>query len=398
MTAMGLLHLTTFLQGGAGRTIVDLALGQRAAGHRVTVVTSLTGVPGYGNDAACLARLREAGVQVFEIDSTFQRDFTANLAVVRTLRDRLDIDGIALIHAHAGTPAVIALVLASRAPRRIPVVQTMHGWGTRKTPEQAARDLAVLGELDAVVTTSTASAKWLQTQGVPDRLLKTIPRGLEATPPAGDPAERFPDVAAAREAGTAIVACLGTVSAENNQLQLVEALPAIGERLDRALLCVFAGDGPLVAELQARAGELGVAERCWFLGYQPSAAALIALADLLVLPARAGGQSMAVLEAFRAGVPAVVSDVPALLEQVLDGTTGYVVRGDTPAALADRVVRALDATTEERDVITAQAHARFTSRFTTHAMIEAHADLYARVAAQARIERAPVVARAQRAG
>src|SRR5215510_12876913 len=46
---MKILHLATFLQGGAGRVIADLAAAQRAAGNDVTVVASRTGAPGFGN-------------------------------------------------------------------------------------------------------------------------------------------------------------------------------------------------------------------------------------------------------------------------------------------------------------------------------------------------------------
>ena len=42
---MDILHLATFLQGGAGRVIADLACAQAGAGHRVTVVASRTGAP-----------------------------------------------------------------------------------------------------------------------------------------------------------------------------------------------------------------------------------------------------------------------------------------------------------------------------------------------------------------
>ena len=46
---MRILHLTTFLQGGAGRIIVELAREQQRQGHEVMVVASRRGAPGYGN-------------------------------------------------------------------------------------------------------------------------------------------------------------------------------------------------------------------------------------------------------------------------------------------------------------------------------------------------------------
>ena len=88
---MRILHLATFLQGGAGRVIVDLALSQRAAGDDITVVTSETGVPGYGNYPAYLAELSAAGIGVAQVDSLFRRDYAQNLAVVRRLDELVPI-------------------------------------------------------------------------------------------------------------------------------------------------------------------------------------------------------------------------------------------------------------------------------------------------------------------
>ena len=41
---MRILHITTFLQGGAGRNITDLAIAQSHAGHDVLVATDAGGV------------------------------------------------------------------------------------------------------------------------------------------------------------------------------------------------------------------------------------------------------------------------------------------------------------------------------------------------------------------
>ena len=44
-----IVHLTTFLQGGAGRCIADLAILQAREGAPVAFVTSSTPVAEYGN-------------------------------------------------------------------------------------------------------------------------------------------------------------------------------------------------------------------------------------------------------------------------------------------------------------------------------------------------------------
>src|SRR4030095_7185579 len=70
---MKILHLTTFLQGGAGRIIVELAREQQRLGHEVTVVASRRGVPGYGNDEEYIETLSSFGIPAMLVSSTFER-------------------------------------------------------------------------------------------------------------------------------------------------------------------------------------------------------------------------------------------------------------------------------------------------------------------------------------
>lgn len=61
--------------------------------------------------------------------------------------------------------------------------------------------------------------------------------------------------------------------------------------------------------------------------------------DVFVLPSRREAQSLAVLEAMRASLPVVATDVGAMAEAVDDGVTGFLVPPDDPERLAERVLR-----------------------------------------------------------
>src|SRR5690606_11261186 len=80
-----ILHLTTFLQGGAGLAITSLAASQACDGHDVTVVTSRTEVPGYGNYPAYLETLIDSRVRVRQVDSLFDRRPEAHAPVERCI-------------------------------------------------------------------------------------------------------------------------------------------------------------------------------------------------------------------------------------------------------------------------------------------------------------------------
>jgi glycosyltransferase involved in cell wall biosynthesis len=97
------------------------------------------------------------------------------------------------------------------------------------------------------------------------------------------------------------------------------------------------GDGPLRESLQQQAQSLGVADRVEFIPYSSDIASLLAEARFLVHPSDSEGCPNVVMEAMacgRAVVATDVGDVPALVE---DGKTGFVVRRQDEAMLADRM-------------------------------------------------------------
>src|SRR4051812_14862170 len=180
--SMRILHLTTFLQGGAGLVIAELACAQQRQGHRVTVVTSRTSVPGYGNYAGHIEALWQGGVDVYRVDSLFSRERELNDAVARFIdSDLRGIKSYDVVHAHAAVPARIALDLGAALARRPPVVQTMHGWGMAKCPEHEQHDVQVLGEVDGLVVPARTSARLLGTLGVA-RPVSVIPYGVAPAP------------------------------------------------------------------------------------------------------------------------------------------------------------------------------------------------------------------------
>ena len=374
--AVTILHLTTYLQGGAGRCVVDLASAQQAAGIRVIVVTSAVGRDGYENYPEYVRELRQAGVAVYLIDSLFTRDQERHLVVAEALSRLLPPGDVSLVHAHAATPALIGLLFASRAPRPTPVVQTMHGWGHRKSPAQATRDVAVMRLLDAIITTSESSARQLIDLGLAAGMIDVIPCGLAADLPAPVSDDASTELRDARGRGMRTVLCVGSVTSNKNQRLLVEALPEIGQ----PALCAFVGEGDS-ADLEERSRELHVADRVRFFGHRPNAAAYLADTDLLVLPSRSEGQGLVVLEAFRAGVLVVASDAPALQEIVSEPDFGFVFRSDSISGLAAAVDRALAITESQRQEIAIRARRRFMRTFSIEAMHGAHLTRYGSVLA-----------------
>lgn len=104
------------------------------------------------------------------------------------------------------------------------------------------------------------------------------------------------------------------------------------------------GDGPLRAEMAAKASALGLGERVRFTGSLPhaEAAAILCASDIAVLcntmsPTAMAGSPLKLFEYMAAGKTIVASALPHICNVLSDGHNGVLVPPDDPAALAAAV-------------------------------------------------------------
>jgi glycosyltransferase involved in cell wall biosynthesis len=177
-----------------------------------------------------------------------------------------------------------------------------------------------------------------------------------------------------------LVVYVGRLSREKNLPSLVDAFQRVAHRRPRARFA-FCGDGPMLRELTARAEATGVPERFIFTGFVNNVASWLKRANAAVAVSRCEGHPNAVLEAVAAGVPLVVSDIPAY-HSLLDERSACFVPGDDAYAIAAAVVRTLE------DRSTADARARCARERLSLQSLEAatahYEDVYRKVAAVAR--------------
>jgi glycosyltransferase involved in cell wall biosynthesis len=124
----------------------------------------------------------------------------------------------------------------------------------------------------------------------------------------------------------------------------LDLLNAFAKARIAKVLLVFAGEGPLRAELQARAVALGVADRVRLLGFanQTQLPAIYSAAELMVLPSVFEPFGVVVNEAMLCGCPVVASDqVGAARDLIVHGQTGFVYPCGDVDALADTLRQAL---------------------------------------------------------
>jgi glycosyltransferase involved in cell wall biosynthesis len=125
-----------------------------------------------------------------------------------------------------------------------------------------------------------------------------------------------------------LVCSAGEVIAIKGLESLLHALSC-----DETLAWVHFGEGELLLALKAQSEKLGLSKRVLFAGYVPQAFQYLKHADVFAMPSRVEGFPLALLEAVYAGVPCVISDLPALRAIWKEGEVLFCNPSD-PAMLA----------------------------------------------------------------
>ncbi|GGZ09665.1 glycosyltransferase family 4 protein [Streptomyces poonensis] len=147
-----------------------------------------------------------------------------------------------------------------------------------------------------------------------------------------------------------VVVCVSRLVKRKGQDTLIRAMPRILARQPDTVLLVVGG-GPYESDLRKLAEETGVAASVRFTGSVPwsELPAHYGAGDVFAMPCRTRrggldveGLGIVYLEASATGLPVVAGDSGGAPDAVLDGETGWVVRGGSAEETADRVLTLLD--------------------------------------------------------
>ena len=137
-----------------------------------------------------------------------------------------------------------------------------------------------------------------------------------------------------------VVACVARFDPVKGVDVLLDAWKIV-ERADPSARLLLVGDGPLRDELLEHAERLTRPDSVKFLGYRDDIPAVLAAADVAVLPSRSEGLPLAALEALGRGLPVIATRAGGIPEVVLDGENGRLVPPEDPEALGSVLVEVL---------------------------------------------------------
>ena len=338
-SALRIAYVLGTTAGGTGPHVAMLARGCAARGMAVRVFgpaeTGRRYFPGDGpgNDDGAGRGLGG----VFTVVEMADRPRPAHdLAAVLGLRRLLRGWAPDVVHAHGLRAGAFAALAKAWLPYRL--VVTVHNAPPATGPGRvvhAALERLTARRADAVTWVSEDLAARMRRAGARDG-----GRAVVAAPGFAPPE---PDqVAAAREelggADRPVVFAAGRLAEQKGFAVLIDAAARWQGRRPCPRLAI-AGEGPLAGALASRARAAGVPVR--FLGRRNDVPALMAAADVVVVPSLWDGQPLVVQEALRSGRPLVASregGIPGLTGE--DGA--LLVPARDAGALAEAVLSVLD--------------------------------------------------------
>ena len=319
--------------GGATIHVRDMARYLLDRGDLATVLVGDT--PG-GNDEA-LAELLRHDIPCRRIAS-LRRAINPmhDLAAVHGLAKALRAIQPDLVSTHTAKAGILGR-LAARVTG-LPVIFTPHGWAITDRISSTGGRIFRLAERAAapmahtIVNVCDAEKRLAEAHRIaPERKLAVIHNGVRDIP-FGLRADSSID-----PPRLVMVARFEAPKDHETVLHALAPLRNFEWRME------FVGNGPREQATRTLANELGLDRRIVFSGHTTDTAAKLSGAQIFVLASKSEGFPRSILEAMRAGLPVVASDVGGIAEAVAHRETGFVVpRNDTASlseALASLITR-----------------------------------------------------------
>lgn len=301
--------------GGAQVHVKDLAVALQQDQHKVLVLTGQKGT--YNED------LRLAGIESIACESL--SNAINPFADGKTLRYILYIISLFkpdLVAAHSSKAGILGR-LASRIAK-VPCTFTAHGWAFTPGVPQPNRTIYKWLEKfaapfsDKIICVSDYDRQIAKKTGIESQKLVTVHNGMKdidsqllSKPGNSNPVK---------------IAMIARFDKQKDHQTLIQAFPGLDAEL------ILVGDGANLEAIQRQAEQLGIRDRVKFLGFRQDIAEILADVQIFTLISNWEGLPCTIIEAMRAGLPVVASDVGGVKEIVIEAETGYVIdQGDVKA-------------------------------------------------------------------
>ncbi|MDX8402804.1 MAG: glycosyltransferase [Mariprofundaceae bacterium] len=372
---MRILHLITRMdRGGSAVNTLISAIQQQKQGNHVVLAMGLSEESEMSADEL---RCVEEGLEAFQTAdgvvhplSSLKRslgihDWLAYQDIASLMQEGFDV-----MHTHTSKAGVLGRLAASG---HVKTVHTPHGhifhgyFGVFKTKLFVAIERWMACRSDALIALTHAEMDDHLKLGVGSaEQWHVIPSGVDVS----SISKRVEEIRAGREESYRWAAVsVGRLVPVKGMDRLIRAWAEVCKQRSDARLAII-GDGGERNMLELLVSELGIKETVYFAGWTDPLPYL-ATARCFALLSHNEGMGRAVVEAFAASLPCVVSDVCGLSELV-DDDVGHVVDADKPKEVAQALLSEWSPVTGENARVRA-------GRYSVETMIDGLAEVYRQV-------------------
>jgi glycosyltransferase involved in cell wall biosynthesis len=301
--------------------------------------------------------LSEETLESFGVDITYLHKSKFDPATLPALLKIIDRKRTDILHLHGYGATTFGRLAGGM--RRLPTILHEHANLTDTPWFQKMADAVLEPVTDIALAVSRSTAAFvIKARQMPPDKVKVVYLGV--------PLEEFSrarsaeDIRAARAAlgiagGDFAVGTVTRLHDSKGNSYLVDAARLVLNTRPNARFFMV-GEGPLLADLEARAASLGLGDRFVFSGFARDVASVVSAFDVSVFPSLWEGTPLTVFEALAMGKPILATDADGLIDVLTDEHDALIVPRRDPRALADGIVRLMDEPAT-RDRLAANARA-----------------------------------------
>ncbi|MCC7117867.1 MAG: glycosyltransferase [Anaerolineales bacterium] len=325
--------------GGAQKVLLDQARWLHARGHRVTVAFF------YDRDNLLENWQKNAGFPIYGLSSYHRKikgwkafwTFLTGLWNLWSLLHRERFDALESF-THDSNLIGIPLAWLARVPVRL---ATHHGLAANfsRGREILHAGLINLQVASALVVVSTRAQQSAIVEGVLPKNIILIKNGIEPISTAGVNQTKARKAAGLKD-GEIFIVAVGRLVTEKAHEILIQALPLVLKEYPQVRLGIL-GEGPLRGQLEKQIEALRLTQAVYLFGTQDAVEDYLAIAEIFVLPSRAEGLPIALLEAMSAGLPVVATALKGMSDVIEHGRTGLLTPPEDSQALAEAILQLL---------------------------------------------------------
>ena len=348
-----LILITRSEPGGAQSHVLELLHGLKKTYELILAA---------GEEGFLLLQARELGIEAYLLPSltrkvSLYRDFKAYREIKKTIiNTRPD-----LVHAHSSKAGVLGRLAAFRLG--ISNIFTAHGWAFAEGTPWSRKFISIPPEYiaakwcDRIITVSNADKQLAVDHMIskPGKFV-VIHNGI---------ADIEVQLIASPDNDIPILTMVARVARPKNFICLLDALSTI----DTKYILQVVGDGPELRKVQNHANSLGIFNKIDFMGSRNDVPEILSCSDIFILSSDWEGYPISILEAMRAGLPVIASNVGGISEAVIEGRNGYLVSRKDAGALSE-AIRKLIGDAGRRRKMGAQSRQLFEKHCTTDIMLE----------------------------